>query len=149
MVIDKNGVSRSDASLDGNQKKKSDNTRRYIGLDKEGSAEEPPESNASLLYKNAALLFLRKSSADHSFSTVESSMEERPPQTELRQWTSVQRWANLRASVALSQAAGKPNDMVEQDLEGGGPKVVISNASDKFGDVGNGGDELQQFQLLA
>jgi len=141
LVIDKNGVSRSDASVDVIQKKDSDNTGQYIGLHKEGSAEEPPQSNASLLYKNAALLFLRKGSADHSPSAAESNMEERPPETELRQRAAVQRWANLRASVALAQAAGNPNDMAEQDLEGGGPKVVISNASDKLGDVGNGGDE--------
>lgn len=102
---------------------------------KEDSTEEPPpESNASLLYKNAALLFLRKgtSSADPSSSTVQS--EERPP--ELRQRTAVQRWANLRASVALAQTTTeKSKDIEEQDLEGG-PKVVISNMSDTLDHVG-------------
>jgi hypothetical protein len=104
-------------------------TSRRPVLNKERTVGEPTaETNSSLLFKNAALLFLKENKRSEATETPEVTAQEKSQDNDIHHRAAVQRWNNLRAALAVAQGGDKSNGIAQAD-ERSGTEILISPSS--------------------
>jgi len=96
-------------------------------LNKDCTAREPTtETNSSILFKNAALLFLKESKRPEEEETLEREVQPKLNDDDIHHRAAVRRWNHLRAAVAISQARVKSHEVDQQLDERSGTEILVS-----------------------